>query len=164
MQDHQAWQSACQRYLDDPLTLLLCQYCIKRAVVKHNASADMFSQELAEETSISSIEHLAEVPRWLHYEFPPEVRQRLHGSWSKYKGQAQRWFLFKFTGDDSGSTTSTHGLFISDQIYRAVRGGALRTVCTAQRCKTQIECWRLQTYVLMNHRHHESSSLHCVSA
>eukprot|EP00878_Enallax_costatus_P010073 GHUV01010514.1.p1 GENE.GHUV01010514.1~~GHUV01010514.1.p1 ORF type:complete len:223 (+),score=45.19 GHUV01010514.1:161-829(+) len=58
-------------------------------------------RELTEETSIHSIELLAEAPDWLHYDFPPEVRQRLHGTWERYKGQAQRWFLFKFTGDDS---------------------------------------------------------------
>jgi hypothetical protein len=59
-------------------------------------------QELQEETSISSVQLLAEAPRWLHYDFPPEVRARLSSYWARYKGQAQRWFLFKFTGDDSG--------------------------------------------------------------
>lgn len=44
---------------------------------------------------------MAEVPRWLHYEFPTSVRCKLQGTWAQYKGQAQRWFLLQFTGDDS---------------------------------------------------------------
>lgn len=59
-------------------------------------------QELREETSVSSVQMLAEAPAWLRYDFPPEVRARLSGYWQRYRGQAQRWFLFKFTGDDSG--------------------------------------------------------------
>jgi hypothetical protein len=59
-------------------------------------------QELREETSIRSVQLLGEAPRWLAYDFPPEVRARLSSYWARYKGQAQRWFLFKFTGDNSG--------------------------------------------------------------
>ncbi|WIA11915.1 hypothetical protein OEZ85_011999 [Tetradesmus obliquus] len=58
-------------------------------------------RELREETSVSSVQMLAEAPAWLRYDFPPEVRARLSGYWQRYRGQAQRWFLFKFTGDDS---------------------------------------------------------------
>jgi 8-oxo-dGTP pyrophosphatase MutT (NUDIX family) len=61
----------------------------------------VLSQELFEETCISSVEVVAEVPRWLTYEFPTHVRCKLQGTWAQYKGQAQRWFLLRFTGDDS---------------------------------------------------------------
>lgn len=44
---------------------------------------------------------LAELPSWQHYEFPTEVRCRLTGSWARYKGQGQRWFLLAFHGDDA---------------------------------------------------------------
>lgn len=44
---------------------------------------------------------VAEVPHWLMYEFPTSVRCKLQGTWAQYKGQAQRWFLLRFTGDDS---------------------------------------------------------------
>eukprot|EP00775_Hariotina_reticulata_P009575 gene9575-9737_t len=64
-------------------------------------------RELFEETSISSVEVLAELPNWLPYEFPTEVKCRLSGSWAKYKGQAQRWFLMKFTGPDSDVNLDT---------------------------------------------------------
>ncbi|KAF8071113.1 rppH [Scenedesmus sp. PABB004] len=58
-------------------------------------------RELKEETSITSVEVVAELPRWLTYDFPPDVRSRLWGEWAHFKGQAQRWFLLRFTGDDA---------------------------------------------------------------
>ncbi|PON70259.1 Mutator [Parasponia andersonii] len=58
-------------------------------------------RELREETGVSSAEILAEVPHWLTYDFPPEVREKLRQQWGgDWKGQAQKWFLFKFTGKD----------------------------------------------------------------
>jgi len=38
---------------------------------------------------------------WLAYDFPPEVRAKMYGEWAKYRGQAQKWFLLEFTGDES---------------------------------------------------------------
>ncbi|XP_022765579.1 nudix hydrolase 26, chloroplastic-like isoform X2 [Durio zibethinus] len=58
-------------------------------------------RELKEETGVSSAEILAEVPYWLTYNFPPEVREKLKHQWgSDWKGQAQKWFLLKFTGKE----------------------------------------------------------------
>ncbi|OWM64070.1 nudix hydrolase 26, chloroplastic-like isoform X2 [Punica granatum] len=58
-------------------------------------------RELREETGVSSAEILAEVPYWLTYNFLPEARERLKVHWgTDYKGQAQKWFLFKFTGKE----------------------------------------------------------------
>ncbi|XVF00039.1 hypothetical protein REPUB_Repub03eG0252000 [Reevesia pubescens] len=58
-------------------------------------------RELKEETGVSSAEVLAEVPYWLTYDFPPEVREKLKRQWgSDWKGQAQKWFLLKFTGKE----------------------------------------------------------------
>ncbi|XP_075643846.1 nudix hydrolase 26, chloroplastic-like [Castanea sativa] len=58
-------------------------------------------RELREETGVSSAEVIAEVPHWLTYDFPPEVREKLKHQWgSDWKGQAQKWFLLKFTGKD----------------------------------------------------------------
>ncbi|XP_008227286.1 PREDICTED: nudix hydrolase 26, chloroplastic [Prunus mume] len=58
-------------------------------------------RELREETGVNSAEILAEVPYWLSYDFPPEVRAKLQQQWgSDWKGQAQKWFLLKFTGKD----------------------------------------------------------------
>ncbi|XP_022855914.1 nudix hydrolase 26, chloroplastic-like isoform X1 [Olea europaea var. sylvestris] len=58
-------------------------------------------RELREETGVSSAYIIAEVPHWLTYDFPPDVREKLRHQWgSDWKGQAQKWFLFKFTGND----------------------------------------------------------------
>ncbi|XP_004288559.1 PREDICTED: nudix hydrolase 26, chloroplastic-like [Fragaria vesca subsp. vesca] len=58
-------------------------------------------RELREETGVQSAEILAETPHWLTYDFPPEARAKLQKLWgSDWKGQAQKWFLFKFTGKD----------------------------------------------------------------
>lgn len=59
-------------------------------------------RELKEETGVSSVEVLAELPHWLTYDFPPEVREKLSRQWgSDWKGQAQKWFLLKFLGDEN---------------------------------------------------------------
>ncbi|XP_047336809.1 nudix hydrolase 26, chloroplastic-like [Impatiens glandulifera] len=62
---------------------------------------DAVLRELKEETGVTSAEILAEVPYWLTYDFPPAVREKLRIIWgSDWKGQAQKWFLLKFTGKD----------------------------------------------------------------
>ncbi|XP_031283717.1 nudix hydrolase 27, chloroplastic-like [Pistacia vera] len=58
-------------------------------------------RELREETGVTSTEFLAETPYWLTYDFPLKVKDRLNRRWgTNYKGQAQKWFLFKFTGKE----------------------------------------------------------------
>nr|AAF76368.1 diadenosine 5',5'''-P1,P4-tetraphosphate hydrolase, putative [Arabidopsis thaliana] len=58
-------------------------------------------RELKEETGVHSAEILAEAPHWITYDFPPDVREKLKVRWgSDWKGQAQKWFLLKFTGKD----------------------------------------------------------------
>ncbi|CAG9463501.1 unnamed protein product [Pedinophyceae sp. YPF-701] len=58
-------------------------------------------RELQEETGITSVETVATIPRWLVYDFPDELRAAMSSSWRNYRGQAQQWFLMRFTGDDS---------------------------------------------------------------
>ena len=55
-------------------------------------------RELQEETGISPdlVELVAEHPRWLAYELPPERRRAKTG-----RGQVQKWFLFRFLGTHS---------------------------------------------------------------
>jgi putative (di)nucleoside polyphosphate hydrolase len=56
-------------------------------------------RELREETNVSSVSLLAEAPDWLSYDLPPEIiKQAWRG---KYRGQAQKWFAFRFDGDES---------------------------------------------------------------
>ena len=57
------------------------------------------TRELFEETSIRSIELVAEAPGWIYYDLPDEALGiALKG---KYRGQRQRWFAYRFTGTDS---------------------------------------------------------------
>lgn len=55
-------------------------------------------RELFEETSIRSVEPIAEAPGWIYYDLPDEALGiALKG---KYRGQRQRWFAYRFTGDE----------------------------------------------------------------
>jgi putative (di)nucleoside polyphosphate hydrolase len=56
-------------------------------------------RELFEETNIRSVERLAESDGWLSYDLPPEVAAT---AWKgRYRGQTQKWYALRFTGDDS---------------------------------------------------------------
>jgi putative (di)nucleoside polyphosphate hydrolase len=56
-------------------------------------------RELFEETGIRSVSLLAEAPGWIHYDLPREVLGiALKG---KFRGQTQKWFAFRFEGDES---------------------------------------------------------------
>ncbi|WOL04520.1 nudix hydrolase 26, chloroplastic-like isoform X1 [Canna indica] len=67
-------------------------------------------RELKEETGVTSADILAEVPYWLTYDFPPDVREKLNKLWgTDWKGQAQKWFLFRFTGKEDEINLSGDG-------------------------------------------------------
>lgn len=56
-------------------------------------------RELYEETGIRTVSLLAEAPDWIHYDLPEHlVGIAFKG---RYRGQKQRWFAFRFEGDDS---------------------------------------------------------------
>jgi len=55
-------------------------------------------RELYEETNVRSAEFVAEAPDWLAYDLPEGARSRFGG---RYRGQTQKWFLFRFTGAQS---------------------------------------------------------------
>jgi len=66
---------------------------------KGEAPLETAYRELFEETSIRSVELLAEAPEWIYYDLPDEALGiALKG---KYRGQRQRWFAFRFTGEES---------------------------------------------------------------
>ena len=56
-------------------------------------------RELFEETGVTSADYLGETPDWMTYEFPPYdgPPHRL----AAFRGQRQKWFAFRFTGEDS---------------------------------------------------------------
>lgn len=74
-------------------------------------------RELREETGITSVEILAEHPEWLSYDLPDElVGIALKG---RYRGQRQKWFAMRFTGDDGEIDVSPkHGLKAEFESWR----------------------------------------------
>ena len=60
---------------------------------------DAARRELYEETGMKSVSLLAEAPDWISYDLPPQlVGIALKG---RYRGQTQRWFAFRFEGEES---------------------------------------------------------------
>jgi putative (di)nucleoside polyphosphate hydrolase len=58
-------------------------------------------RELAEEIGTDRAELLEEYPGWLTYDFPPELAERGFRIARKYRGQKQKWFALRFTGEDA---------------------------------------------------------------
>lgn len=56
-------------------------------------------RELREETNIRSVAKLGEIPEWLAYDIPRDIVGQAWGG--KYRGQMQKWYALRFTGDDS---------------------------------------------------------------
>ena len=60
-------------------------------------------RELEEETSVTSVEFVAQIDTPLKYDFPPDVAARFNK-----KGQAMNWVLFRFKGEESEINLNTH--------------------------------------------------------
>jgi len=61
--------------------------------------AEAAARELLEETGTDKAEIVLESAHWYNYDLPAAVvGKALRG---KYRGQKQRWFLMRFTGEDS---------------------------------------------------------------
>ncbi len=56
-------------------------------------------RELAEEIGTAQAEIIGEHPGWLSYDLPPELLGRALGG--RFRGQRQRWFALRFTGEDA---------------------------------------------------------------
>jgi putative (di)nucleoside polyphosphate hydrolase len=63
-------------------------------------------RELYEETGIRSARIIAESPEWYPYDLPPELLGRVWGG--RYRGQRQKWFALRFTGEDSEINIAPH--------------------------------------------------------
>ncbi len=68
-------------------------------------------RELREETGIDQVQLLAESARWHRYDVPEALRP---AHWpDRFRGQAQRWFVLRFLGDDQGiDLAGTDGEFV----------------------------------------------------
>ena len=62
-------------------------------------------RELYEETNIKSVEVLKELDKWLEYELPKNLLGKI---WKgKFRGQKQKWFITRYTGDESEIDVNT---------------------------------------------------------
>ncbi|MBC2836271.1 RNA pyrophosphohydrolase [Paragemmobacter straminiformis] len=69
-------------------------------------------RELWEETGVTAdlVEFVAKTEDWVTYDLPPELLGKVWGG--KYRGQRQKWFLFRFKGrDDQVRIDSEHPEF-----------------------------------------------------
>ena len=62
-------------------------------------------RELEEETSIKNFKFLKEFNQWLEYELPENLIGKI---WKgKYRGQKQKWFIVRFTGEEKEININT---------------------------------------------------------
>lgn len=69
-------------------------------------------RELWEETGVTAdlVEFVAKTDDWVTYDLPPDLLGKVWGG--KYRGQKQKWFLFRFLGrDDQVRIDSAHPEF-----------------------------------------------------
>ncbi len=67
---------------------------------------DAAKRELLEETGVEKVDVLAESSSWHCYEVPKERRPKY---WQgRYIGQCQRWFAFRFLGEDGDIDLDLH--------------------------------------------------------
>ncbi len=64
-------------------------------------------RELAEETGVEKAEIVAVTGGWLTYDLPEDLAGVSWGG--KYRGQTQKWFALRFTGEDSDINLGAHG-------------------------------------------------------
>ncbi len=62
-------------------------------------------RELKEETGTDKAELLAESRDWLTYDLPDELIPKIWGG--RFRGQRQKWFAMRFTGEDSAINIAT---------------------------------------------------------
>jgi putative (di)nucleoside polyphosphate hydrolase len=82
-------------------------------------------RELYEETSIRSVEIIAESHEWLTYELPAHL---LGVAWKgRYRGQKQKWFAARFTGTEEEINILDPGDGHKPEFedWKWVKGGAL---------------------------------------
>jgi putative (di)nucleoside polyphosphate hydrolase len=62
-------------------------------------------RELKEEIGTDKAEILGESSRWLKYDLPAELARGMWGG--RYRGQRQKWFAMRFTGNDTDIDLAT---------------------------------------------------------
>ena len=70
-------------------------------------------RELVEETGIASAELIYELPDWLRYDLPTDlIGKALKG---RFRGQKQKWFAMRFTGQESEINLAAHSQIEFDE-------------------------------------------------
>ena len=64
-------------------------------------------RELWEETGVTTdlVEFIAKTEDWVTYDLPPELLGKVWGG--KYRGQRQKWFLYRYLGQDAQINIAT---------------------------------------------------------
>jgi putative (di)nucleoside polyphosphate hydrolase len=64
-------------------------------------------RELWEETGVTAdlVAFVGKTHHWITYDLPPDLLGKVWGG--KYRGQRQKWFLFRFLGQDSDVNIAT---------------------------------------------------------
>ncbi len=64
-------------------------------------------RELWEETGVTAdlVEFLAKTDDWVTYDLPPDLLGKVWGG--KYRGQRQKWFLYRYLGTDAQINIAT---------------------------------------------------------
>lgn len=86
---------------------------------------DAAKRELFEETNVSSAVLIGEAPDWLSYDLPAEALGRWKG---RYRGQTQKWFAFRFEGEDSEIDIKRPGGGAFDPEFEAWRWAPIATL------------------------------------
>ena len=90
------------RRIDNPIDMWQMP---QGGVEKNEYLLSAMKRELYEETSIKSIEVLKELDKWLEYELPKNLLGKI---WKgKFRGQKQKWFIARYTGDESEIDVNT---------------------------------------------------------
>lgn len=63
-------------------------------------------RELHEEIGTDKAAVIGTIRRWLSYDLPPEIADRVWGG--RYRGQRQRWFALRFAGGDADIRLDAH--------------------------------------------------------
>lgn len=73
-------------------------------------------RELREETSVRSAEIIGESAGWHHYDLPAELIGKAWGG--RFRGQKQKWFALRFTGDDREVDIAPEGQEVEFEAWR----------------------------------------------
>ncbi len=84
------------------------------------SAEDAARRELREETGLTEVELVAQLPQPLRYDFPERVANRFRRNGHSYIGQEQYWLLFYFGGSDSEIDFCTNPQEIEFKAYEWV--------------------------------------------